>query len=51
MNYKTYIISFAVGPSMEMLALSAEQARILAQAERIQKGMNYKVIQVRERSF
>jgi len=51
MNYKTYIVSFAVGPSISMLALSAEEAKILAQADRIKKGMNHQVIQVREHTF
>lgn len=51
MNYKTYIVTFEAGPSMQMLAFSAEEAKILAQAERIKKGMNHNVTAVRERSF
>lgn len=46
MNKSIYHVVFLDGSSIEMWALSSEQARILAQAERINKGLNYDVKEV-----
>ncbi|MBX3678487.1 MAG: hypothetical protein KF853_15845 [Rhodocyclaceae bacterium] len=43
MRKNAYEVVFMDGRSMEMWALSAEQAKILAQAERINRGENYDV--------
>lgn len=43
MKKNIYEVIFLDGGSMEVWAFSAEQARILAQAERIQRGQDYAV--------
>ena len=43
MRKNAYEVVFTDGRSMEMWALSAEQAKILAQAECVNRGENYDV--------
>ena len=43
MRKNVYEVVFADGRSIEMWAFSGEQARILAQAEAINRGGNYEV--------
>jgi hypothetical protein len=43
MKKKIYIITFIDGSSAEVWALTADQAKILAQAERINAGLEYAV--------
>lgn len=42
-NVEFYIGIEGVGPFAQILAFTAEQATILAQAERIKKGLDYRV--------
>jgi hypothetical protein len=43
MRKEIYHVFFVDGTSCEEWALSAEQAKIVAQADRIKKGQNYEV--------
>lgn len=46
MRKSRYHVVFLDGSSVEEWALSADQAKILAQAERINKGLDYDVKEV-----
>jgi hypothetical protein len=46
MNIKTYIVYFIDGSTLEQSALTAEQAKILAQAKRIQDAREFDIFDV-----
>lgn len=48
MRYTDFIVHFAVGSPMRISAMSANAAKILAQAERIKAGQEYIVRKVDE---
>lgn len=41
-----YIVKFIVGQEIEVYAMTREQAKILAQAERIKNCNNYEVMEI-----